>query len=66
MLLENTHTIYAACDKISDSLVEVLYSFFEQALNSGRHDGGLKPFHKQFNLLLWCNVILNSDETMLK
>ena len=32
----------------------------------GRHDGGLMPFHKQFNLLLWCKVILNSDEPIMK
>ena len=33
---------------------------------SGRHDGGLMPFHRQFNLLLWCKVILNSDEPIMK
>ena len=31
------HVIYAAWDKIVKSLVEVLYSFIEQARNSGRH-----------------------------
>ena len=33
---------------------------------SGRHDVGLMPFHRQFNLLLWCKVILNSDEPIMK
>ena len=33
---------------------------------SGRHDGGLVPFQWQFILLLWCKVILNSDEPIMK
>ena len=33
---------------------------------SGRHDGGLMPFRRQLNLLLWCKVILNSDELIMK
>ena len=33
---------------------------------SGRHDGGLMSFQRPFNLLLWCKVILNSDEPITK
>ena len=33
---------------------------------SGQQNGGLMPFYRQFNLLLWCKVILNSDEQITK
>ena len=33
---------------------------------SGRHDGGLMPFHRLFDLLLWCKVIPDSDEPIMK
>ena len=47
-------------------LLPLQVSISSNKTKSGRHDGGLMPFHTQFNLLLWCKGILNSDEPIMK
>ena len=52
--------------EIVKSLVEVLYSFIEQARNSGRHDGGLASVEWKNCSPLIENIEWNSDEPFLR
>ena len=52
--------------EIVKSLVEVLYSFIEQARNSGRHDGGLASVEWKNCSLLVEKIAWNSDEPFLR
>ena len=47
-------------------LLSLQVSISGNKTKSGRHDGGLMPCHRLFDLLLWCKVIPNSDVPIMK